>query len=202
MVLKGLGPRRLRPVVQYLDSVVEPLPLEVLVDVVASLEDRPLTYRLRDVIDSLESRRVTVNGSSGPDPYARVRAKAHLAIAKLGSRVAILDLKETLRSPSRRIDPDLLAAAAKIGTREELPDLLRAWRREDSWMRAKIREVFWQIVRREKIRHGGAPLKDLSRLDREALKQILSQKPIAPTLPGIRARGRSPRAAGAEAPRR
>jgi HEAT repeat protein len=200
MVLKGLGPRRLRPVVEYLDSVVEPLPLEVLVDVVASLEDRPLIYRLRDVIDSLETRRVAVNGSAGPDPYARVRARAHLAIARLGSRVAIADLKETLRNPSRRIDPDLLAAAAKIGTRNELPDLLRAWRREEPWMRAKIRDVFWQIVQREKIRHRGTPLKDLSRLDREALRQILaerrSQKPVAPTLPGLR-----PRRAGARGPR-
>ena len=198
MVLKGLGPRRLRPVVEYLDSVVEPLPLEVLVDVLASLEDRPLTYRLREVIDSLEARRVAVNGSAGPDPYARVRARAHLAIARLGSRVAVADLKETLRSPYRRLDPDILAAVAKIGTRDELPDLLRAWRREEPWMRARIRDVFWQIVQREKIRHGGAPLKDLSRLDREALRQILAerraQRPAALPLLGIRARRTRPRA--------
>src|SRR5262245_4052714 len=194
MVLKGLGPRRLRPVVDYLDSVVEPLPLEVLVDVVAGLEDRPLTYRLREVIDSLETRRVAVNGSAGPDPYARVRARAHLAIARLGSRVAVADLKQTLREPSRRIDPDLLTAVARIGTRDELPDLLRAWRREEPWMRTKIRDVFWQIVQREKIRRGGEPLKDLSRLDREALRQILAerrQRPAAPTLPGL-----GPRRAG------
>jgi hypothetical protein len=54
-------------------------------------------------------------------------------------------------------------------------------------------DVFWQIVRREKIRRGGRSLKDLSRLDREALKQILTQKPAMADASRDRARRRSPR---------
>ncbi len=189
MVIKGLGARRLRSVADYLDTVIEPLPLEVLVDVVASLDDRPATYRLREVIDSLDARLAGLNGFDGPDPYARVRAKAHLAIARLGSRVAVGDLKKTLTDPSRRIDPELLTAAGRIGTRDELPDLLRAYRREDPWMRVKIREVFWQIIRREKIRRGGPSFQSLARQDRQALREIIedrrSARPASRLLPGI-----------------
>jgi HEAT repeat protein len=192
MVLKGLGPRRLRAVADHLDAVLEPLPLEVLVDVVASLEDRPSTYRLKGVIESLDARSASVNGYAGPDPYARVRGKAHLALARLGSRVAISDLKRTLSDPARRVDGDLLAALGRIGTRDELPDLLRAYRREDPWIRGRIREVFWQIVKREKIRRGGAPFQSLAHQDRAALRSILedrgAQRGAAPTLPGLKAR--------------
>jgi HEAT repeat protein len=196
MVLKGLGPRRLRPVVDYLDSVVEPLPLEVLIDVVASLDDRPLTYRLRDVLDSLDARRASVNGFAGQDPYARVRGRAHLALARIGSRVAVADLKKTLCDPLRRVDSDLLTALAKIGTRGELPDLLRAHRREDPWMKARIRDVFWQIVRREKIRRSGSLFRSLGQQDRQALHEIIADRratpPSSPTLPGIRLPRRAP----------
>lgn len=189
MVLKGLGPRRLRAVADHLDSVLEPLPLEVLVDVVANLEDRPLTYRLKNVIDSLDDRGKG-NGFAGPDPYARVRGKAHLALARLGSRVAIADLKRTLSDPARRVDGDLLAAVARIGTRDELPDLLHAFRREDPWIRGRIRDVFWQIVKREKIRRGGAPFQSLARQDRAALRSILEDRGghrgTARALPGLK----------------
>src|SRR6185369_1741029 len=71
MVLKGLGPRRLRPVGDYLETVTEPLPLEVLVDVVSSLEDRRLTYRLCGLIDSLDRKIDAITGFDGTDPYAR-----------------------------------------------------------------------------------------------------------------------------------
>lgn len=191
MVLKGLGPRRLRPVVDYLQTVVEPLPLEVLVEIVASMGDKPQIYRLSDLIASLDARSGSRNGSAGPDPYARVRGKAHLALARIGSRVAIGDLKKTLLDPHRRLDVDLLTAVAKIGTHHELPGLLVAYRREDPWMQAQIREVFWQIMRREKIRPRGASFESVSRQDREALAEILLQgrgASTAPLLPGLRPR--------------
>ena len=191
MALKGLGPRRLRPVIDYLPAVVEPLPLEILVDVVASIGDKPLVYRLRDLIVSLDQKTPPADGFAGPDPYARVRGKAHLALARIGSRLAVADLKKTLGDPVRRIDPDMLTAAAKIGTRQELPDLIAAYRREDPWMKANIREVYWQIVRREKIRHRGALFESLSAQDRHALDEILdlgrpsSPGSMTPMLPGL-----------------
>lgn len=40
-------------------------------------------------------------------------------------------------------------------------------------MKARIREVFWQIVRREKIRRRGPSFQALARQDREALREIL-----------------------------
>lgn len=204
MVLKGLGPRRLRAVADHLDSVLEPLPLEVLVDVVASLDDRPLTYRLKNVIESLDARAASVNGFAGPDPYARVRGKAHLALARLGSRVAIADIKKTLSDPARRVDGDLLTALARVGTRDELPDLLRAYRREDHWIRGRIRDVFWQIVTREKIRRGGAPFQTLAHQDRDALRSILEERGSqrGPTLPGLKSRPRRSRSSSSTSARR
>lgn len=195
MVLKGLGPRRLRPIAEYLESVVEPLPLEALVEVVASSGDKPLIYRMRDLIASLDARVAAANGFAGPDPYVRVRGKAHLALARIGSRAAVADLKKTLCEPSRRVDVDLLAAAAKIGTRHELPELITAYRREDGWIRAHIRDVFWQIVRREKIRRTGALFESLRKQDRPALEEILDQArsiPGAPPLPGLKPRSLRP----------
>jgi len=120
-----------------------------------------------------------------------VRGKAHLALARIGSRLAVADLKKTLGDPVRRIDPDMLTAAAKIGTRQELPDLIAAYRREDPWMKANIREVYWQIVRREKIRHRGTLFESLSAQDRQALEEILdlgrpsSPGSMTPMLPGL-----------------
>ena len=193
MALKGMGPRRLKPVADYLQSVVEPLPLEVLVDVVASIGDKPLIYRLRDLIASLDQREVGANGFAGPDPYARVRGKAHLALARIGSRVAVADLKKTLADPSRRVDAELLAAVAKIGTRHELAGLVAAYCRENtSWMRAQIRDVFSQIVRREKIRRRDSLFDALAKQFGGALAEILAQPgtevPDAPPLPGLRPR--------------
>ena len=179
MVLKGLGPRRLRPVVDYLQTVVEPLPLEVLVEVVCSIGDKPLIYRMRDLIASIDERSARANGFAGPDPYARVRGRAHVALARIGSRVAVGDLQKTLRDPRRRLDVDLLAAVGRIGTR-----------------RVRIGEVFWQILRRDKIRPRGASFEAIGGQDRAALEEILDKGrgagahglPHTPPLPGLRPR--------------
>ena len=68
----------------------------VLVEVVGALGDKSLIYRLKDVIE-----RIAVLPAAKPngfDPTQRVRAKAHLELARVGSRVAVRDLRDSSRA--------------------------------------------------------------------------------------------------------
>ncbi|NIM00095.1 MAG: hypothetical protein GTN89_04045 [Acidobacteria bacterium] len=170
IVLKSLGPRRGRALGQALERVVEPLPLQTLVEVIGALGEKSLIYRLKDLIDRLAEYPCSENRF---DPCLRVRAKAHVELARIGSRVAISDLREALNSTRGPTDFDMLSAVAKIGKRDELPLLLRAWRREDEFTRRKIGEAVRSIMRRERIRRNARILQTLSAEERAALVDIL-----------------------------
>lgn len=150
MVFKGLGPRRARGLAEFLDRVDDPLPLQVLVEVAGALGEKSLIYRLKDVIE-----RVRPSGG-GFDPMQRVRAKAHLELARIGSRVAIQDLREMLSDARRSVDLEILASLTLIGKKDEILDLLRAYQREDRFMRERIARVVRAIMKRERIRRNSA----------------------------------------------
>ena len=84
----------------------------------------------------------------------RVRAKAHLELARIGSRVAIVNLRESLADPDRRVEIELLAAARMVANREEIGALLCAYGREDDFMRDEIADVVRAIMKRERIRRN------------------------------------------------
>ncbi len=75
MALKALGRRRCRAIGDALDEVQEPLPLQVMVDVIGSLGEKHLIYRLKELIQRIAEpvEGVHVNGF---DPLQRVRARA------------------------------------------------------------------------------------------------------------------------------
>ena len=170
IVLKSLGPRRGRALGQALERVVEPLPLQTLIEVIGALGEKSLIYRLKDLIDRLAEQ---PRGETGFDPCLRVRAKAHVELARIGSRVAIADLREALNSGNGPTDFDMLSAVAKIGKRDELPLLLRAWRREDEFTRRKIADAVRSIMKRERIRRNARILQTLLPEERTALERIL-----------------------------
>ena len=199
MVLRGLGPRRARPIVDWLERVDDPLPLEVLVEAVGGLEDKPLIYRLKDVIDRLRERERDPARRPPPEEMQRVRARCHLQLARIGSRVAIDDLKDCLGSPDVRIPVEMLAAVERIGKRDELLDLLRAWRKEEPLLRSRIRDVFLLIARREKVRRTNRIFSALCPEDRAALEQILEPAQHSPSRPALSGRGGSSRARTAAA---
>jgi HEAT repeat protein len=153
MALKALGPQRARAIGRVIDEIAEPLPLRVLVDVIGSLGEKPMIYRLSDLI-----HRVAQIIDETPHPrrkwLERVRAKAHLELSRIGSRVAIADLREALTASSPRVELELIAAAGRIGKREEIPLLLEAWEREEPVAREHIGEAVREIVRRERIRRS------------------------------------------------
>jgi HEAT repeat protein len=173
MVLKALGPRRGRKLAELLGEVEEPVPLQVLIEVIGALGEKSMIYRLKEVIERVAAQQERGHEANGFDPMQRVRAKAHLELAKIGSRVAIEDLREALADEERRVEIEMLAAVNQVGKRDELPALLKAYGREDRFMRERIAEVIRAIMKRERIRRNNKLFLSLSREQRSVLESIL-----------------------------
>jgi HEAT repeat protein len=173
MALKALGPRRGRALAGVLDRVDEPFPLQVLVEVIGAIDEKSLIYRLKELIERLSAKRLDRTDPDGFDPMLRVRAKAHLELARIGSRVAIHDLRETLGESERRVELELLAAMRLIGKRDEIALLLTAHAREDAFTRDRIAEVVRAIMKRERIRRNNRIFRSLTPRQRESVKAIL-----------------------------
>jgi HEAT repeat protein len=186
MVLKSLGPRRGRPIADALDRVDEPLPLQVIVEVIGALGEKSLIYRLQDLIERLEADSRQPMDGDRFDPVQRVRAKAHLELAKIGSRVAIGDLRGAIENPEHRLELEMLAAVELIGKREELGPLLRAYGREDTYVRERIGRVVRAIMRRERIRRNNRMFRALSASQRAALTKILPSAPPRASMRGAK----------------
>ncbi len=174
MALKALGPRCARAISEALDRVEEPLPLLVLVEVVAALGEKAPIYRLKDLIERIAANARKDPQANGFDPIERVRAKAHLELARIGSRVAVGDLRAILRDSGRRLNAEVLAAAERIGTRSEIPELLRAYAREDRFMRERVARAVRAIMKRERIRRHNAMFRSLTGEQRRAMDAIFS----------------------------
>jgi HEAT repeat protein len=189
VALKAMGPRRAKAIADTLDRIEEPLPLQVLVEVIGALGEKSQIYRLKDLIDRLAERPVHLADVNGWDPMQRVRARAHLALAQIGSRVAIRDLRDALGDPERRVELEMLSAVELIGKKDEIAVLLRAYGREDDFMKQRIADAVRTIRKRERIRRNNRMFQTLSRDQLRALAEILP--PPAPR----KAPRRAPRAA-------
>jgi len=179
MALKALGPRRVRGLADALDAVDEPLPLQVLVEVAGTIGEKSLIYRLKSVIERVTPR-PDAAGSSRFDTMQRVRAKAHLELARIGSRVAIQDLQAILADSDRRLPLEALGAVESIGKKDEIPLLLRAYLREDPFTRGRIAGVVRSILKRERIRRNSVALRTLPADLRRVLEGILARSTRRP----------------------
>jgi len=185
MALKALGRRNARALLGALETVEEAAPLLVLVEVAGALGDKATIYRLRELVERLAGR-------AEEPAVRRVRARAHLELARIGSRVAIHDLREALAQPGRRVELEMLAAVELIGKREEIGPLLLAWAGEDAFMRERIAGAVRAIMRRERIRRNDRRLAALPAEQRRALDGIvppLRSRRRARERPGKRAEG-------------
>lgn len=174
MALKALGPRRVRGLADALDTVDEPLPLQVLVEVAGTIAEKPLIYRLKSVIERVAPRS-DGGGSSRFDTMQRVRAKAHYELARIGSRVAIQDLQSILADSERRLPLEALSAVEAIGKKDEIPLLLKAYLREDPFTRGRIAGVVRAILKRERIRRNSVAFRALPTELRRTLESILAR---------------------------
>jgi hypothetical protein len=144
----------------------------VLVEVVGALGENRMIYGLMSLLQKIAGARP--EPSNGFDPMQRVRAKAHLELARIGSRVAIEDLRSALRDRERRIELEMLTAVEMIGKRDEIPDLLRSYLREDRYMKEKIAGAIRTIMKRERIRRNNPSFASLGEETRRALDAVLS----------------------------
>lgn len=173
MALKAMGPRRGRVVADALDKIDDPVPLQVLVETLGALGVKSLIYRLTDLIDRIEVQRAT---RAGADSMQGVLAKAHLELARIGSRVAIESLRQALGDSQRPVEFELLTAVEIIGKREEIGVLLAAHAREDEFARERIAVVVRSIVRREKIRRNNRIFRTMNSRQRAAFETILPRR--------------------------
>jgi HEAT repeat protein len=151
MALKAVGPRHGGALAEAIEAIDEPLPLSVLVEVIGAYADKPLIYRLEGLVERLAHRS---GETDGLDLMQRVRAKAHLELARIGSRVAIQDLRDALADTERRVELELLAAMRLIGKKEEIELLLRAYEREDDLVKREIADTILEIRKRERLRRN------------------------------------------------
>lgn len=172
LVLKELPPRALARLGVFLEVVREPVPLEALVDVAAGTGSRVLLARLTSLIRSLAE----AAENDGKD-LESVRQKAHLALAKAGSRLAVDDLRRLLEDRRVPVRPELAEAVAVIGTRRELPALVRGFRRSRGVARLALRESVLAVARREKIRRTDRCFSLLEGPERHAAMEILGPSP-------------------------
>ncbi len=182
MVLKSLGRRCNRDLGDALDRIDAPVALQLLVEVVGSIGEKSLIYRLKNLIERISPNDEDHSEPDGFDPMLRVRAKSHLELARIGSRVAIRDLRAAFSTPQPSVELEMLTAMRLIGKREELALLLRAYDRTDSYLQGRIADAVRAIMKRERIRRNSRVLRVLSPEQSNSLAAILP-----------RARPRSPR---------
>ena len=125
----------------------------------------------------VEKVRFREGAESGParTEWTALRAAAHAALAKRGSRLALYDLKESLESSKEPLPVEFLGAVAAVGDASCLESLATAYsraaesgRRVDDWWRQHITDVFRTIAAREQITRRSAVGKRINAKWRDA----------------------------------
>ena len=96
--------------------------------------------------------------------WMRVRASAHAALARRGSRIAIYDLRESLDSSSDLLPVEFLSALSLVGDASCLEAIAAAYTRSnETWCRDHLTDAFRAIVAREKLTRRHAVLKRIAK---------------------------------------
>ena len=148
LVLKGLSPRQLSQLAPYLTHCDDPIVLLTIVAVIEASGSRALLAEVARLIHRIADQ----EDGKGAGPLYPVRLRAHLALARGGSRLAIDDLRTLLEDRRFPIRSDLAEAASCIATRMEIVPLLNGYRRCRGVSRLAIRDAFRVVARRERIR--------------------------------------------------
>jgi hypothetical protein len=101
----------------------------------------------------------------------RARAALHEALAALGSRVALFDLREAVAVHPRAAMPALLRAASRIGDASLVPALARAVA-EDTTLLDACAGTLAEIVARERLRRTSAVVRSVRPEHRAALERL------------------------------
>ncbi len=120
-----------------------------------------------------EIERLRETSASSMTPAARdeARARVHLALARLDSRIALYDLREMLEMRPVRSAGELLEAAQLIGDKTFVPPLARLAAEESGLLDLCI-VAFSAIARRESLRRNSAAMRGVKPEHRAALDRL------------------------------
>ena len=131
--------------------------------------------------------RVRERETSEPAPrsaeWIKVRARAHVALAGRGSRIALYDLRESIESAASPLPVEFLSALSTAGDASCLeavaaayvrsaPAVSRTGRTGDRWWRDHLADVFRTIVAREGLTRRHAVVKRIGRRWGSALEDL------------------------------
>jgi HEAT repeat protein len=96
--------------------------------------------------------------------WTTVRATAHLALAKRGSRLGVYDLRESMAAADAPLPVECLAALSIIGDASCLDAIAAAHdRATDAWWRDHLADAFAAIVARERLTSRHAVIKKIAK---------------------------------------
>jgi len=118
---------------------------------------------LHELVTRTREREHDESSSRLRSEWLQARGRAHLALAKRESRVALYDLRETFEAATSALPQSFLSTAATIGDGSCLEPLARAWGaagRNLDW-KHQLSTTAATIMRREKLSGRSAAVKKL-----------------------------------------
>jgi hypothetical protein len=167
--LKTAGVAALPALHAGLEQARRPRELAVLADVLGHLRSAtsiPVLSRALQRLDQPTARRTD-------EGLAAARAKLHLALSALDSRIALFDLRERLEGRPLLDGAVLLEAAERIGDVTLVAGLARI-HAEERTLRASAARSFAAIAGRERLRASSARFKKLPAADQAAVRELFA----------------------------
>ena len=113
------------------------------------------------LIDRLRSQEQNESAAQRRMAWQRARGRAHRALAKRGSRLALFDLRETFDTTPKPLPEDFLMAVEALGDASCLEPLARAWAvapYDPTW-RARVSTTAAAIAKRARLTARSAAMK-------------------------------------------
>lgn len=118
---------------------------------------------LHELVTRTRAREHAESSTRLRSAWRQARGRAHLALARRDSLVALYDLRETLESATGALPQSFLSTAAAIGDASCLEPLARAWTaagKDVDW-KHQLSTTAATIIRREKLTGRSAAVKKL-----------------------------------------
>jgi HEAT repeat protein len=191
--LRGLSDREMRPLVARLLQTPHPR----LRRAAASLErgegrgERGGSQGVPTIPDlHRKIQGLSAGAGRGTPATARAKARVHVALARLDSRIALYDLREMLESRPVRDAGDLLEAAALIGDKSMLPVVV-ALAHDEPGLSEPSARAFARIVEREGIGRGSSVLRTIPLEQRSTFEALWRSRAVTSRARTTKTRGPS-----------
>jgi len=126
-------------------------------------DDVPLE-RLARIVDRVRERE-GAEPAGKRDQWRKVRAAAHVALARRGSRLALYDLRESLEGRVETMPVEIVTALSLIGDASCLEAVAAAHATvRDAWWRQHLADAFYTIVAREKLTQRHAVMRRVAKM--------------------------------------